>query len=58
MEGDVLAGALGLPSLAAFAGAVLAGVFGLLSLKVEELKTDGKRRRANTYSDEARLTWV
>lgn len=26
-------------------------------LSVEPLKTDGKRRRANTYSDEARLTW-
>lgn len=26
-------------------------------LRVEPLKTDGKRRRANTYPDEARLTW-
>jgi three-Cys-motif partner protein len=27
-------------------------------LKVEELKTDGKKRRAKTYPDEARLTWA
>lgn len=27
-------------------------------LKVDELKTDKKRRRANTFPDEARLTWV
>ncbi|MBI3184666.1 MAG: three-Cys-motif partner protein TcmP [Myxococcales bacterium] len=27
-------------------------------LKVDELKTDGKKRRANTFPDEARLTWV
>ena len=28
-----------------------------LKLAVERLKTDGKPRRANTYPDEARLTW-
>ena len=27
-------------------------------LKVDELKTDGTRRRANSFPDEARLTWV
>jgi len=27
-------------------------------LKVEEHKTDGKKRRANSYPDEARLTWA
>jgi len=27
-------------------------------LKVEEFKTDGRKRRANTYPDEARLTWA
>jgi len=27
-------------------------------LKVAELKTDGKKRRANTFPDETRLTWV
>lgn len=27
-------------------------------VRVEALKTDGKRRRAKTYPDEARLTWV
>lgn len=27
-------------------------------LTVDELKTDGKKRRANTFPDEARLTWV
>ena len=27
-------------------------------LKVDEIKTDGKKRRANTFPDEARLTWV
>ena len=27
-------------------------------LKVDEIKTDGKRRRANTFPDEARLTWA
>jgi len=25
---------------------------------VEPLKTDGNRRRANTYPDKAKLTWV
>ncbi len=27
-------------------------------LKVDEIKTDGKKRRANTFPDEARLTWA
>lgn len=27
-------------------------------LKVEDLKTDGKKRRANSYPDEARLAWA
>lgn len=27
-------------------------------LKVEEFKTDGKKRRANTYPDESRLMWA
>ena len=27
-------------------------------LRVDELKTDGKKRRANTFPDESRLTWV
>jgi hypothetical protein len=27
-------------------------------LKVDEIKSDGKRRRANTFPDEARLTWA
>jgi len=27
-------------------------------LNVNELKTDGKKRRANTFPDESRLTWV
>lgn len=27
-------------------------------LKVDDLKTDGKKRRANTYPDDARLAWV
>jgi DNA topoisomerase IA len=27
-------------------------------LKVDEVKTDGKKRRANSYPDEARLTWA
>jgi DNA anti-recombination protein RmuC len=44
MEGDVLAGALGLPSLAAFAGAVLAGVFGLLRWFAVRLLADIDQR--------------
>ncbi|MGQ0595367.1 MAG: hypothetical protein ACT4QB_22825 [Gammaproteobacteria bacterium] len=27
-------------------------------VRVEPLKTDGKKRRVNTYPDESRLTWV
>ena len=27
-------------------------------LTVDEIKTDGKKRRANTFPDEARLTWA
>ena len=30
---------------------------GAKKLSVEPLKTDGKKRRANSYPDEARLTW-
>jgi hypothetical protein len=27
-------------------------------LNVDNVKTDGKKRRANTFPDEARLTWA
>jgi len=27
-------------------------------VKVDDIKTDGKKRRANSYPDEARLTWA
>ena len=31
---------------------------GASRVRVEPLKTDGKKRRAGTYPDEAKLTWV